>query len=267
MIKKVLKLKEDIKEGKLREVKAIERQINDLWHQITEIERFLEEINEQAKSNFSYELVIRYKSLQSKRRELETKIEELEKERQTKLMEIKELYKEIKALNVIKERLDRENTIRSLNIESQRNDFLYFIRKKFFLLFFLLLGFSFAQSALQKKLKSEREHKAKQEVSEIAKDLEEKLKKIEEERKRLEELKKIEKPKEEKREELKKLVEIFNRTDPDEAGAIMNHMDPDLAAEVLANLKERQAASILQAMDPQKAAEVSKRIASKRVKK
>lgn len=122
----------------------------------------------------------------------------------------------------------------------------------------LLVSHAFPQSALQKKLKEEREKKAREEISAISKDLEEKLKRIEEERKRLEELKKAPLPKEEQRPEVKKLVEIFNKASPDEAGAIMNNLEPSLAAEILLNLKERQAAAILESMDPQKAAEVSK---------
>ncbi len=125
---------------------------------------------------------------------------------------------------------------------------------------FLLLVFSIAlsQSALQKKLREDREKKVKGEISSISKDLEDKLRRIEEERKKLEELKRTPTPKEEQRPEVKKLVDIFNKASPDEAGAVMNNLEPSLAAEILLNLKERQAAAILEAMDPQKAAEVSR---------
>ncbi len=136
-----------------------------------------------------------------------------------------------------------------------------------FLLILCLLSISLSQSALQKKIKEDREKKAKEEISAISKDLEEKLKRLEEERKRLEELKRIEPKKEEERPEVKKLIEIFNKASPDEAGAIMNNLDSRLAAEVLINLKERQAAAILEAMDPQKAAEVSRIILERRGKK
>ncbi len=120
-----------------------------------------------------------------------------------------------------------------------------------------LCGFANSQSALQKKIKKDKEDKAREEVRSILVDLETKLKRLEEERKRLEELRRVEVPKEERRKEVQKLVEIFNKASPDEAGAIMNNLDPNLAAEILLNLKERQAAAILEAMDPQKAAEVS----------
>ncbi len=133
--------------------------------------------------------------------------------------------------------------------------------------FLMLIGFAFSQSALQKKIKQERENMAKEELSSISKELEEKLKKIEEERKRLEELKKAPTPKEEQRPEIKRLVDIFNKASPDEAGAIMNNLEPSLAAEVLLNLKERQAAAILEAMDPQKAAEVSRIVLEKKGKR
>ncbi|MEJ5338281.1 MAG: MotE family protein [Aquificaceae bacterium] len=131
----------------------------------------------------------------------------------------------------------------------------------------LFFSFAFPQSALQKKLKEEREKKARDELSAISKDLEEKLRKIEEERKKLEELKRAPAPKEEQRPEVKKLVDIFNKASPDEAGAIMNNLDPNLAAEILLNLRERQAAAILEAMDPQKAAEVSRIVMEKRGKR
>lgn len=130
-----------------------------------------------------------------------------------------------------------------------------------------LLSISFPQSALQKKIKEDREKKAKEEVSLILKDLEDRLKRLEEERKRLEELKRVEPKKEEQRPEVKKLVDIFNKASPDEAGAIMNNLDSKLAAEVLLNLKERQAAAILEAMDPKKAAEVSAIILERKKKR
>lgn len=134
------------------------------------------------------------------------------------------------------------------------------------LLLLWIFSLCFPQSALQKKIKEDREKKAKEDISTITKDLEEKLKKLEMERKRLEELKKPE-PKVEERQEVKKLVEIFNKASPDEAGAIMNNLDPQLAAEILLGLKERQASAILEAMDPQKAAEVARIIMERRQKK
>ncbi|MFN4319497.1 MAG: magnesium transporter MgtE N-terminal domain-containing protein [Aquificaceae bacterium] len=140
--------------------------------------------------------------------------------------------------------------------------------KGFFIIAFLLLSsFSFSQSALQKKIKEDREKRAKDEVSIMVKDLEEKLRRLEEERKKIEELKRIEPKKEEEMAEVKKLVEIFNKASPDEAGAIMNNLDSNLAAEILINLKERQAAAILEAMDPKKAAEVSALILERKKKR
>lgn len=140
--------------------------------------------------------------------------------------------------------------------------------KGFFIIAFLLSSsFSFSQSALQKKIKEDREKRAKDEVSSMVKDLEEKLRRLEEERKKIEELKKIEPKKEEEMAEVKKLVEIFNKASPDEAGAIMNNLDSNLAAEILINLKERQAAAILEAMDPKKAAEVSALILERKKKR
>lgn len=136
--------------------------------------------------------------------------------------------------------------------------------RKFLCLTLCFLSLAFSQSALQKKIKQDREKKAQEEIRALSKELEEKLKRIEEERKKLEELKRIQPPKEEPRQEVKKLVDIFNRTSPDEAGAIMNNLDFELAAEVLLNLKERQAAAILEAMDPKKAAEVSSIILERR---
>lgn len=138
---------------------------------------------------------------------------------------------------------------------------------KVFLLTLCFLSISFSQSALQKKIKEDQEKRAKEEINAISKDLEEKLRRLEEERKRLEELKRIEPKREEQRPEVKRLIEIFNKTSPDEAGAIMNNLDPNLAAEVLISLKERQAAAILEAMDPQKAAEVSRIILERKGKK
>ncbi|MFZ8784172.1 magnesium transporter MgtE N-terminal domain-containing protein [Thermocrinis sp.] len=263
-IKGVLKIKDWQKKERARELEQLRARTQALKEEIASLEERMAELERTIKQAFSFEKLIEYKSLLSKKSELEKALGELENETEKKKDELKLIYKDIKAVEVVKGRLETEMRRKEFSIEMQRANFLHLIIKKFlvFLLIFPLI--SFDQSALQKKIKARKEAKVESELKAVSKELEEKLKKLEEERKKLEELKRVEPKKEEVSPDFQKLIAIFNKADPDEAGAIMNNMDPNLAAEILLNLKPTQSAAILSAMDSQKAAQVSEIMARKR---
>jgi flagellar motility protein MotE (MotC chaperone) len=262
-IKGVLKIKEWEKRERARELEQLRAKAQALKEEIASLEGRMAELERIIKQAFSFEKLIEYKSLFSRKSELERALGELEREAEKKKDELKLIYKDIKAVEVVKEKLEMEMRRKEFSIEMQRANFFHLIKKLLVLsLIFPLI--SFDQSALQKKVKAKKEAKVESELKAVSKELEEKLKKLEEERKKLEELKRVKPKKEEVSPDFQKLIAIFNKADPDEAGAIMNHMDPNLAAEILLNLKPTQSAAILSAMDSQKAAQVSEIMARKR---
>jgi len=262
-IKGVLRIKEWEKKERARELEQLRARAQALKEEIASLEERMAELESGIKQAFSFEKLIEYKSLLSKKSELERALGELERETEKKKDELKLIYKDIKAVEVVKGRFEMEMRRKEFSLEMQRANFLHLIKK--FLVFLLAFPLiSFDQSALQKKIRAKKEAKVESELKAISKELEEKLKRLEEERKKLEELKRVEPKKEEVSPDFQKLIAIFNKADPDEAGAIMNNMDPNLAAEILLNLKASQSAAILSAMDSQKAAQVSQIMARKK---
>ena len=263
-IKGVLRIKEWQKKERARELEQLRVSAQALKEEIDLLEERMAELERIIKQAFSFEKLIEYKSLLSKKGELERALGDLEREAEKKKDELRLIYKDIKAVEVVKGRLETEMRRKESSLEMQRANFLHLIKK--FLVFLLVFPLiSFDQSALQKKIKAKKEAKAESELKAVSKELEEKLRKLEEERKKLEELRRVEPKKEEVSQDFQKLIAIFNKADPDEAGAIMNNMDPNLAADILLNLKASQSAAILSAMDAQKAAKVSQIMARKRV--
>ncbi|WP_448584529.1 magnesium transporter MgtE N-terminal domain-containing protein [Thermocrinis sp.] len=262
-IKGVLRIKDWEKKRKAREIEEIERQIRALEAEINTIELKMDELNQSIKADFSFEKLIEYRTLLAKKKDLEKKLAILSQQRASKREELKSLYKEIKAVEVVKRRLEYEFRRKENSVEMLRSNFFYLI-KKFLVFLFLIPTLAIAQSAIQKKIKQQKETKVENELKLVSKELEEKLRKLQEQRKKLEELRQVEPKKEEVPPDFQKLVAIFNKADTDEAGAIMNNMDPNLAAEILLKLREQQAAAILSAMDPQKAAEVSQIMAKRK---
>jgi flagellar motility protein MotE (MotC chaperone) len=263
-IKGVLRIKDWEKKERARELEQLRARVQALKEEIASLEERMAELERIIKQAFTFEKLIEYKSLLSKKNELERALGELEREAEKKKDELKLIYKDIKAVEVVKGKLERDMRRKEFSIEMQRANFFHLIKK--FLAFFLAFPLiSFDQSALQKKIEAKKEARVENELKAVFKELEEKLKKLEEERKKLEELKRVEPKKEEVSPDFQKLIVIFNKADPDEAGAIMNNMDPDLAAEILLNLKPTQSAAILSAMDSKKAAQVSEIMARKKV--
>jgi flagellar motility protein MotE (MotC chaperone) len=251
------------KEGKGKGVGAVKGKRPSVKRGDSPLEERMAELERSIKQAFSFEKLIEYKSLLSKKSELERALGDLERETEKKKDELKLIYKDIKAVEVVKGKLETEMRRKESSLEMQRANFFHLI-KKFLVLLLVFPLISFDQSALQKKIKAKKEAKVESELKAVSKELEEKLRKLEEERKKLEELKRVEPKKEEVSPDFQKLIAIFNKADPDEAGAIMNNMDPNLAAEILLNLKASQSAAILSAMDAQKAAQVSQIMARKK---
>ncbi|WP_448587556.1 magnesium transporter MgtE N-terminal domain-containing protein [Thermocrinis sp.] len=265
-IRNVLKVKDWEKKRRARELEDIEKQIRLIEEEMGNLEKKMDELNQSIKVEFSFEKLVKFRTLLAKERELKNLRDTLIKERESKKEELKSIYKDIKAVEVVKGRLESEFMRKENAVEMLRSNFFYLI-KKFLVLSLLIPALALPQGAIQKKIKEKKETKAESELKMVTKELEEKLKRLEEERKRLEKLKQVEPKKEEVPPDFQKLIAIFNRADTDEAGAIMNNMDPNLAAEILLKLKDSQAAAIISAMDPQKAAEVSQIMARKRAKK
>jgi len=264
-IKGILKAKEWEKKNKARELELINREISIIESEIKSIEAKMEELNQSIKAEFSFEKLVEFKSLLAKKVELERTLTDLVQKKQIKQEELKSVYRDIKAVEVVKDRLNVESMRKERAIEMLRASFFYLIKKQFVFLV-LIPSFVLAQGAIPKKAKEKKEARAESELKILSKELERKLKRLEEERKRLEELKRVEPKKEELPPNFQRLVAIFNKADPDEAGSIMNNMDPELAADILLKLKESQAAAILSAMDAQKAAQVSEIMARKKKK-
>ncbi len=265
-IRGVLRIKEWQKKEKAKELERLKASAQKLKEEIAVLEERMAELDKDIKQAFSFQKLVEYKSFLSKKSTLERALDEIERQMEKKKEELKLIYKDIKVVEVVNERWNAQMRRRETSIEMQRANF-YHLIKKLLTILLIFPSISFDESALQKKIKTNKEAKIESELKAVSKDLEEKLKKLEEERKRLERLVEERKTlqKEEPPSDFQKLVAVFNRADPDEAGAIMNNMDPNLAAEILLKLKESQSAAILSAMDPQKAAQVSQLMARKRV--
>ncbi len=222
-----------------------------------------------------FNIWVQQKALLSRWERCKERLKDLQKRREEKAQELREVYAEIKALERIKASHEEEERRKGVQREQMNLSFFHSIRKGLLLLLIVFPLLSFGDSALSKKIKQEQRKKAEQDLSVINKELERRLKKIEEEkraleteRRRLEELKKQREQVEvrpEEHKDVEKWVAIINKTSPDEAGAMMNQLDARLVAKIMLRLKERQAAQILEAMDPQKSAEVSKIIMESKI--
>ena len=260
-IEKVLKIREHLKEEKVRELNSINQEIYQINELMENLEKRIEQVSDMLKKDFSYELLVEERALIYKLKQLEKSLNALLEKRERKADELKEEYREIKSLERIKSNMDRENYRKESMVEQINLNFLYNIKRNmiFFLLFFLP-PLSFAESALSKKIKQEQSNRVQKDLEIMSEKLEIKLKKIQEERKKLESEKaKFEELKrKEDRKDVEKWIAVINKVSPDEAGAMMNELEPELVAQIMLRLKERQAAQILEAMDPKKSAQVSK---------
>ena len=129
-LRRIIKLKEGIKELRARELKEVSMQIDALKEEVRLLELQAESINEELKVSFSHNLLIRYRAIMARKKELTERIRQLELLRIEKRERLKETYRDLKALEILRMNKERENTIKNLNIEFQRMGFMYLIGRR-----------------------------------------------------------------------------------------------------------------------------------------
>ncbi len=129
-LRRIIKLKEGIKELRARELKEVSMQIDALKEEVRLLELQAESINEELKVSFSHNLLIRYRAIMARKKELTERIRQLELLRIEKRERLKETYRDLKALEILRINKERENTIKNLNIEFQRMGFMYLIGRR-----------------------------------------------------------------------------------------------------------------------------------------
>ncbi len=77
-LRKIIKLKEFVKDSRARELKEVDMQIKALKEEVKHIDLQAESVNEELKLAFSHSLLIRYKALMAKKKELTERIRQLE---------------------------------------------------------------------------------------------------------------------------------------------------------------------------------------------
>jgi len=129
-LRRIIKLKEGIKELRARELKEVSMQIDALKEEVRLLELQAENINEELKVAFSHNLLIRYKALMAKKKELTERIRQLELLRVEKRERLKEAYRDLKALEILRISKEREKAVKNLNIEFQRMGFIHLISRR-----------------------------------------------------------------------------------------------------------------------------------------
>ncbi|MEJ7620292.1 MAG: hypothetical protein WKI46_05695 [Aquificaceae bacterium] len=129
-LRRIIKLKEGIKELRARELKEVSMQIDALKEEVRLLELQAESINEELKVSFSHNLLIRYRAIMARKKELTERIRQLELLRIEKRERLKETYRDLKALEILRINKERENTIKNLNIEFQRMGFMHLIGRR-----------------------------------------------------------------------------------------------------------------------------------------
>ncbi|MFN7065585.1 MAG: hypothetical protein ACK4OF_05510, partial [Aquificaceae bacterium] len=117
------------KERRARELREISMQIELLREEVQRIEAMAEEVNNLIKASFSEGLLFRYRSLQSRKREILEKISQLELLKEEKRQRLKEAYRKLRALSLIKEQGDARERAKKVNLEAQEVSFLHLIKR------------------------------------------------------------------------------------------------------------------------------------------
>lgn len=128
-LRRIIKIKEGIKEARARELKEVEMQISMLRKEVERIEVLQEEVNRSIKTSFSEGLLLQYRSLHSQKRELLERITRLEVRKEEKRKRLKEAYRDLKALELLRDMRRREERSRFANLEAQKSSFLHLIKK------------------------------------------------------------------------------------------------------------------------------------------
>lgn len=128
-LKRIIRVKEGIRDMRSRELKEIDMQISLIKKEIQQIEALAEEINDLIKTSFSEALLFRYRAMLSKKKDLLNKLRELKLLKEEKRQRLREVYRELKALEILKENLERMQRFRTANIEAQRINFIHLIKR------------------------------------------------------------------------------------------------------------------------------------------
>jgi flagellar motility protein MotE (MotC chaperone) len=260
-LRRILRIKKIEEKERARKIKEIESVIESLERERSKYEEELRRCQERITgAEDVLRLIFRQKAFVSRINEIERKVRELERLKDQETENLKEVKREEKAVNLLRDKASYEEYARSLRREFLQLGLIHIIRKGLKVLLVLSLV-AFGQSAVQEKLRDMEMEKREERLKEVERIIEEKLRRLVEERKKLEALRRRPLTEEEER-EVQKLIRIVSKTPSDEAGAILNEVNPRIAAEILLRLKDRQAGQILAAMDPKKAAEVTEIIMS-----
>ncbi|MFN3471873.1 MAG: hypothetical protein ACK4LT_00920 [Aquificaceae bacterium] len=128
-LRRIIKIKEGIKDLRSKELKEIDMQINLIKKEIQQIDAVAEEINNLIKSSFSEGLLLRYRAILSKKKDLLNKLKELKRLKEERKERLKEAYKDIKALEILKENFDRIQRLKTNNLEAQNVNFMHLIKR------------------------------------------------------------------------------------------------------------------------------------------
>ena len=251
-----------IKEKKEEELKKV---LTELWEKRVKLEKNLaklfSEYEELRIHISSIEGIYRLRAITEKINDIKEKIKKLEEEERKVLGEIFDVKREIKALEIVEEKKERENLKREISLSIQELSFINLL-KKVLSVCILFFGFTFSESAVQKSIKKDLENNLVKDYKMLLNIIERKLKELKEERERLKALK-SEALSEEEEKKVEKIVKAIGKAPGDEIAPMVENLPPKLAAEVLLRLKERKAGEILANMNPQKASEIVKYILSR----
>ncbi|MFN3598231.1 MAG: hypothetical protein ACK4VK_00635 [Aquificaceae bacterium] len=128
-LKRIIKIKEKIKDSRARELKEIDMQIDLLRKEVQKFENIAEEVNNLIKTAFSEGLLFKYRALLSQKKDLLEKIARLELIREEKKQRLMEVHKKLKALNILKEQRDVKERSRALNFEGQNTSFFHLMKR------------------------------------------------------------------------------------------------------------------------------------------
>lgn len=128
-LRRIIGVKEGIKEIRSKELKEIDMQISLIKREIERIEAVAEEVNNLIKASFSEGLIFRYKAILSKKKDLLEKLNQLKLLREERRQKLKEVYRELKALEILKEKWDKMERIKATNIEAQKVNFIHLIKR------------------------------------------------------------------------------------------------------------------------------------------
>ena len=260
-LRRILRIKKIEEKERARKLKEIEEEIRLLEDTKARYEEELKSCQEKITSaSDALRLIFRQKAFVSRINEIERKVRDLEIQKEKESENLKEVKREEKAVSILRDKISYEEYAKTLRREFLQLGLIHLLKNGLKILI-LFASLSFAQSAVQEKLKEIELGKKEERLREVEKVIDEKLKKLIEERKKIEALRRRPLTEEEEK-EVKKLIKIVSKTPSDEAGAILNEVNPRIAAEILIRLKDRQAGQILAAMDPKKAAKVTEIIMS-----